>query len=96
MGETMDHQGQRTPLGVISFGFAVGVTAAIGIFVLGIAASLFEWGVALAGVLSSLYVGYGPTFVGAVTGAVWAFVHGLVFGILIAWLYNKFLARRRI
>jgi hypothetical protein len=80
MGDTVDHQGQRTPLGVISFGFTVGVTAAIGIFALGIAASLFEWGVALAGVLSSLYVGYGPTFV----GAVWAFVHGLVFGIFIA------------
>jgi len=45
--------------------------------------------------LSSVYIGYGPTFVGSISGAVWAFVDGLLFGVVVAWLYNRFLLRRR-
>ncbi|MDH3475155.1 MAG: bacteriophage holin [Rhodospirillales bacterium] len=82
-------------LGVISFGLALGVTSAIFVFLLGLAAALLGWGVQMAVALSSLFIGYGPTFVGAIAGAVWAFVDGLVAGVLIAWLYNRFLLRRR-
>lgn len=82
-------------LGVISFGLAVGVTAAISTFVLGIMASAFGWGVNLAVALSSIFLGFGPTFVGAIAGAVWAFVDGFIVGLLIAWFYNRFLLTRR-
>ncbi len=82
-------------LGVVSFGLAVGVTSGIFVFVLGVVAAFFGWGVQLASALSSLFIGYGPTFVGAIAGAVWAFVDGLVAGVLIAWFYNRFLLRRR-
>ncbi len=82
-------------LGVVSFGLALGVTSAILVFLLGISAALLGWGVPLAAVLASLYIGFGPTFVGSITGAVWAFVDGFVFGLLIAWFYNRFLLTRR-
>lgn len=82
-------------LGVVSFGLALGLTSAIFVFLLGVAAAAFGWGVPMAIILSSVYIGYGPTFVGAVTGAVWAFVDGLIAGILIAWFYNRFLLRRQ-
>jgi ABC-type Fe3+ transport system permease subunit len=82
-------------LGVISFGLALGATCAILVFLLGIMASFFGWGVDAAQTLSSLFLGFGPTFVGTIAGAVWAFVDGLVAGILIAWLYNRFLLVRR-
>jgi fructose-specific phosphotransferase system IIC component len=85
----------HTSLGVVSFGLALGVTSAIFGFLLGVVAAAFGWGVQLAAALSSLYIGYGPTFVGAIAGAVWAFVDGLIAGVLIAWLYNRFLLRRR-
>lgn len=88
-----DHR--HTSLGVVSFGLALGVTSAIFVFVLGVVASAFGWGLQLAAALSSLYIGYGPTFVGAIAGAVWAFVDGLIAGVLIAWLYNRFLLRRK-
>lgn len=91
MAENQHH----ASLGVVSFGLAVGVTSAILVFLLGLAAALFGWGVALAAILSSLYIGFGPTFVGSITGAVWAFVDGFVFGLLIAWFYNRFLLTRR-
>ena len=82
-------------LGVISLGLAIGVTWAIAVFVLGLAAWLFDWGIEAASALSSLYIGFGPSFFGAITGAVWGFVDGLVLGALIAWFYNRFLLARR-
>ncbi len=82
-------------LGVISLGLAIGITSAIFVFLLGVAAALFDWGVTLAAVLSSVYIGFGPTFVGSIAGAVWAFVDGFVAGILIAWFYNRLLLIRR-
>jgi hypothetical protein len=36
-----------------------------------------------------------PTFVGAVTGAVWAFVDGFIAGLMLAWFYNKLATRHR-
>ena len=86
---------QKASLGVISFGLATGITAAIFVFVLAIGAGLFDWGVPVVAVLSHLFIGYMPSFVGAIAGAVWAFVDGFVAGLLIAWLYNVFLRSRR-
>ena len=88
-----DHHHQT--LGVISFGLAVGLTAAIGVFLLGTLSAVFGWGVPLVLILSSLYIGFEPSFVGSIAGAVWAFVDGLVAGVLIAWFYNRFLLRRQ-
>ena len=82
-------------LGVVSFGLAIGLTWAFFVFVLGLLAAFFGWGVEVASALSSLYLGFGPFFVGAVAGAVWAFAHGFVTGILIATLYNRLLLARR-
>ena len=90
------HVTRHATLGVISFGLAVGVTSSIAVFFLGVMAALFEWGVPVAAVLSSLYIGFGPTLVGAIAGAVWAFVDGFIFGLLIAWIYNRLVLRRRI
>jgi hypothetical protein len=91
----MTQDQHHTTLGVISFGFALGLTWAILVFVLGLVATFLGWGVAVAGALSSLYLGYGPTLIGSIAGAVWAFVNGLVAGILIAWFYNRVLLTRR-
>jgi len=83
-------------LGVVSFGFAMGTTSAVLVFVLGIVAAFFGWGAPLAAALSTLFIGFGPTFVGSIAGAVWAFVSGLITGLMIAWLYNRFLLQRQL
>ncbi len=92
----MARNGFHATLGVISFGLAVAITSAAFTFFLGLMATFFGWGVELAGALSSLYIGFSPTFVGTIAGAVWAFVTGFVAGVMIAWLYNKFLLRRAV
>ena len=84
----------KASLGVVSLGLAIGVTWAFGVFLLGVGAAFFNWGVPVVAVLSSVYIGYSPTFVGSITGAVWGFVDGFVGGVIIAWLYNKFVSRR--
>ncbi len=85
---------RRATLGVISFGLAVAITSAVFTFFLGVVAALFGWGVVLAQILSSLYIGFAPTFVGTIAGAVWAFADGFIAGVMIAWLYNRLLLRR--
>ena len=73
---------QPVPLGV-----AVGVLWAIYVFCVGITA-MFNWGNAVVDVLASLYIGYDASILGAVIGAIWAFVDGLVAGVIVAWIYN--------
>jgi hypothetical protein len=71
----------------LALGIAIGVLWAIYVGCLGITA-MFGWGVALVTALASLYIGYGASILGAVVGAIWAFVDGFVAGIIIAWMYN--------
>lgn len=90
----MDRKLGHARLGVISFGLAIGLTWALSVAFLAVMAAAFNWGTFLAVALQSLYLGFGPNFVGAVAGAVWGFVHGFLSGIIIAFLYNRFLSSR--
>jgi hypothetical protein len=78
-------------LGVMSFGVACGITLAVAVFILAMATAMFGWGIGVVQVLSTLYIGYEPSFV----GAVWAFVDGFIGGAVLAWIYNKLVSRRR-
>lgn len=84
---------QHATLGAVSFGLAWGFVSGFFVFVLGTAAALFGWGVPLAAVLASIYVGYAPTFIGSIAGAVWAFATGFLFGLLVAMVYNRLVRR---
>ena len=84
---------QKASLGVVSLGLAVGISWALGVFLLGLAAGVLDWGVPAVTVLSSVYLGYSPSFVGSIAGAVWGFVDGFIGGVVIAWLYNRFASR---
>jgi hypothetical protein len=51
--------------------------------------AMFGWGDDLIAPLASLYIGYAASVIGAIIGAVWAFIDGFVAGVIIAWIYNK-------
>ena len=91
----LPHVVTRATLGVLSLGVALGITNALIVFLLGITTALAGWGILVVQVLATLYIGYEPTLLGAITGAVWAFVDAFIVGILFAWIYNK-LVRRHI
>jgi len=71
----------------VALGIAVGVVWAAYVFLAAIFA-MFGWGVAMVEMIASFYLGYGASILGAIVGAVWAFVDGLVCGAVIAWIYN--------
>ena len=74
-------------LDIKAFAAACGIAWAAGILFLGWAAA-FGWGGRLVEVISSVYIGYRPTVLGAVVGALWALVDGAIGGAIIALLYN--------
>ena len=43
--------------------------------------------------MEKLYVGFGPTPLGAAIGAVWGFVMGFAFFGCAAWIYNRLIGR---
>lgn len=71
-----------------ALGIAIGILWAFYVVFCGITA-IFGWGLALVHTLASLYIGYGPSILGALIGAVWAFLDGYIAGFVIAWLYNR-------
>jgi len=72
----------------IPFGTAVGLLWAIYVFFAGLLA-MTGWSLSLVNSLGSLYIGYSASILGAIVGAIWAFVDGFVAGAFIAWVYNK-------
>ncbi len=71
-----------------ALGVAFGILWALYVAFLAVTA-MFGWGTALVTTLSSLYIGYSASIVGAVVGALWAFVDGYIAGTVIAWVYNR-------
>jgi hypothetical protein len=50
--------------------------------------AMFGWGTRFVSAMSSVYIGFRPTFLGAIVGAIWGFLDGAVAGAVIAWIYN--------
>lgn len=67
---------------------SLGIVVGAYIFILGILAS-FGWGTEIVRIISSGYIGYGPTVLGALIGGVYGFIDGAIGGAIFAWLYNK-------
>lgn len=81
-----------TRLQPLALGVAFGVLWALYVGFLGLIA-MFGWGTGMVAALASLYLGYGPSIPGALIGALWAFLDGMVAGIVIAWVYNRVAGR---
>ena len=51
-------------------------------------ASIFGWSTKFVEIMSSVYIGFEPTFLGGIVGAIWGFVDGAIAGLVIAIIYN--------
>jgi hypothetical protein len=51
--------------------------------------AMFGWGGKYVDLMSSIYIGYSASILGGIIGGVWAFLDGLIGGLLIAIVYNK-------
>ena len=77
----------------VKFGVAFGIVYALVFFIFGAMAALFGWGAEFADFIGVFYPGFGPSFAGALIGAIWGFGVGFVFFALAAWIYNSLLGR---
>ena len=50
--------------------------------------SIFGWATNIVEVMSPVYIGFKPTFLGGIIGAAWGFVDGAIGGLIIALIYN--------
>ncbi len=76
-------------LDAVKFGAAFGIVYAVIFFLYGLAATLFGVGKEMIEMIGKFYVGFGPSFPGALAGAVWGMIVGFVFFWLGAWIYNR-------
>ena len=74
---------------------ALGIGSICGfyIFCLGIVA-MFGWGAKAVEAISSVYIGYAPTLIGAITGGIWGLIDGVIAGLVIAYIYNYFAKKK--
>lgn len=84
----MSHHHGR--LNVAGFGFASGISWAIGLLVLGWVSHFTGggWGKAMIDMFASVYIGYKATWGGAVIGAIWGFIDFFIGGVVLAAIYN--------
>lgn len=78
----------KTRVCVGSLGLSFAITWTIIVVLSGVLAATLDYGEAWMTLLSSVYLGFDETVKGIAIGAVWAFVDGLIFGVLIAFFYN--------
>jgi len=74
-------------LRIIPLAVAFGAVWALSVLTAGWTAA-FGLGTAFVEMAASFYIGYGPSFLGALIGALWAFFDAAIAGALIAVIYN--------
>ena len=57
-------------------------------------ASIFGWGTGFLNAMSSVYVGFAPTVLGGIIGAIWGFIDGAIGGVVIALVYNYIVKKK--
>ena len=81
-------------LDVKSFTLGVGAVGVLYMLFHGLGVMLFGWGTALSKVIGSLYIGFEPSILGVLIGAVWGFIDGAIAGLIIALVYNKLISKK--
>ena len=75
-------------LDVKAFGLTCGLIWGLGLFLLTWWIIAFEGATGEVPMIGRLYRGYSITPTGSLIGLVWAFLDGLIGGLIFAWLYN--------
>jgi hypothetical protein len=76
-------------LDVRAFALAAGLVWGGAMFCLGVLDVFTTWGDVFGAVMSTVYIGYTPTFIGSIIGGIWGFCDAGIGGLIFAWLYNK-------
>ena len=78
---------------VWAFGVALGIVWGLSMLIAGWT-SIFGWGAMFVNTMSSVYLGYIPSFGGGIVGAIWGFVDGFIGGVLLSFIYNRIACKK--
>lgn len=71
-----------------ALGVAFGLLWGLSLLLTAVIASCCTWGSYFMQVMSSIYIGYGTGFLGALAGFAWGIVDGFIGGFIFGWIYN--------
>lgn len=77
---------ERLSIKAVAAGF--GATWALVVLSVGWTA-MFGWGTKAVEAVASVYIGYGPSFLGGIIGGLWALADGAIGGAIFALIYNR-------
>ena len=77
-------------LDVKALGLSLGIIWGASVALMGFICMFSGWGCSFVSALGNFYIGYKPTFLGCIIGGIFGFLDMGIGGVIIAWLYNKF------
>lgn len=80
---------KNAKLSVMGLALGVGIYWGLAMVVTGWCA-MFDWGNSFVSVMSSIYIGFEPSFIGGIVGGIWGFFDGLLAGAVSGYFYNMF------
>jgi hypothetical protein len=80
-------------LNITAFGLACALIWGFGLFFITWWIIIFDGQTGETTTIGRVYRGYSISLVGSLIGFAWAFVDGLIGGVIFAWLYNQFAGR---
>lgn len=81
-------------LNPLALGLAAGIVWGVVAFLCAVGAAYYGYGVELVALMASVHPGYGATLGGAVIGAVYGFIDGLIACYVVGWLYNALAVKK--
>ena len=82
-------------LNIKAFAFACAIVWGLLVLLVTWRIILFEGATGEVTLLGHIYRGYNISMVGSLIGLAWAFVDGLIFGAIFAWLYNLLAGKQK-
>ena len=64
---------------VVKIGVALGLASGLFTLIAGLIAAFSGYGLPMISLMGTLYIGYAPTVLGSIIGAIWSFVHTFIF-----------------
>ncbi len=83
-------------LDIKAFGWALGLVWGGVTLLLGLLDTLYFWGSSWGKMMTMVYIGYRPTLIGSIIGAIWGFVYAAILGFSVAWIYNRLVEENRV
>lgn len=80
--------GMAEELKPVALGLSAGILWSLAILATGLMAAWSGYGMKFVDIVGSFYLGYQPTVIGSVIGAIWGFFDALIGGVIFALLYN--------